>query len=475
MRRLKILASLLALVLLTAGAAFGQVDFTRYVAFGDSLTAGYSSSALARTYQVNSYPALIHRAATGQTTGFEQPLISDPGISGLAVCNGANPPAPCGILRLVSLGVSPTIAPTPGRGTPTNLTLPRAYDNIAVPGATVHDLVATRNGGFHDVILRNTNPAQGATQLQQGLSRQPTFATLWIGNNDVLGAATSGIVVDGVTLTPVAQFEADYRTAANAIAASGAKMAIANIPDVTSIPFVTTVSRFVPNPQTGQPVIGSNGQPIPLIGPTGPLQAGDFVLLTATAELSQGRGIPGSPTGPLSDSAVLSASEVATIRARVNAYNTIIRNVANEKNAAFVDINTALTNLATRGVRIGGITYNSAFLTGGVFSYDGVHPTAFGYAYVANLFIDAINDKFGSDIDFVNLYPFVFGTLSASTAPVTAPLTDEVEAVASEYTDFVFTGDARRSLLLSLSVPKWIVDGTQPPTQQRPPRRRGRG
>ena len=135
MRRLKILASLLALVLLTAGAAFGQaLDFSRYVAFGDSLTAGFASSALARTSQQNSYPILIYRQATGQTTGFEQPLISDPGISSLAVCNGANPPSPCGILRLVSLGVSPTIAPTPGRGNPTNLTLPRPYNNIAVPG-----------------------------------------------------------------------------------------------------------------------------------------------------------------------------------------------------------------------------------------------------------------------------------------------------------------------------------------------------
>jgi lysophospholipase L1-like esterase len=457
MHRSKILASLLALALLTAGAAFGQADFTRYVAFGDSLTAGYSSSALARTFQVNSYPALIYRQATGQTTGFEQPLISDPGISGLAICNGANPPAPCGILRLVSLGVSPTIAPTPGRGVPTNLTLGRAYNNIAVPGATVHDLVATKFGGFHDVVLRNDprNPAdQTFTQLQEGLSLRPTFATLWIGNNDVLGAATSGIVVEGVTITPVDRFEADYRLAANAIAASGAKMAIANIPDVTSIPFVTTISRFVPNPQTGQPVI-INGQPVPLIGPNGPLQAGDFVLLTATNELSQGRGIPAALGGsgqPLSDSSVLSASEAATIRARVNAFNTIIRTVANEKGAAFVDVNATLTDLAAHGLNVGGVTYSSAFLTGGVFSYDGVHPTAFGYAFVANLFIDAINDKFNDDIPLVDLFPFVFGTSTgASTAAVS---TDKsFDDSASRFTDFIFTNDARRSLLLSLGVP----------------------
>src|SRR5215210_6036648 len=114
MHRVKVLASLLALVLLSAGAAFGQADFTTYVAFGDSLTAGYSSSALSRTFQVNSYPALIYRQATGKTTGFEQPLISAPGISGLDACNRPESPiAPCGILRLASLGVAPTIVPTP--------------------------------------------------------------------------------------------------------------------------------------------------------------------------------------------------------------------------------------------------------------------------------------------------------------------------------------------------------------------------
>jgi hypothetical protein len=248
-------------------------------------------------------------------------------------------------------------------------------------------------------------------------------------------------------------------------------MAIANIPDVTNIAFVTAISRFIINPATGQPVAGPSG-PLTLIGPNGPLGAGDFVLLTASTELAQGRGIPvalGGSGQPLSDSSVLSASEVATIRARVNAYNTIIRNVATEKNAAFVDVNASLTDLASHGLNIGGVTYSSAFLTGGVFSYDGVHPTAFGYAYVANLFIDAINDKFGSDIDAVNLYPFVFGTTSSSTAALTTE-----ESVASEYTDFVFTGDARRSLLLSLNVPKWIVDGTQqPPNKPRRPRHRG--
>src|SRR3954467_2676615 len=287
MHRLKTLAGALALALLATGAAFGQpntgtANFTTYVALGDSLTAGFSSGSINQIYQTNSYPALIYRQATGKTTGFEQPLVSPPGLPG--------------ILRLVSLRPL-VIAPTPGTGQPINLGLQRPYNNMAVPGATLHALLtktqSTSANDPTDLILRRL----GFTQLQQGLSLKPTFVTLWIGNNDVLGAATSGIVIPGVTLTPVEQFQADYTAVVTAIASTGAKMAVANIPDVTSIPFVTTVPRILVNPATNQPVL-VNGQPVPLIGPNGPLQAGDFVLLTASAELAQGRGLPGARGGP---------------------------------------------------------------------------------------------------------------------------------------------------------------------------------
>ena len=459
MHRLKIVAGLLLALLLPAGAAFaqpdtGNADFTRYVAFGDSLTAGFSSGSLNRRFQVNSYPALIYRQATGRSAGFEQPLISEPGL------------AP--VLQLVNLRPL-TIRPVSNQGGSLINPLGPPNNNIAVPGATLSDLLrktrSTSNMDPTDLVLRQL----GFTQLQQGLSVQPTFATLWIGNNDVLAAATSGRVIEGVTITPVAQFEADYRAVVAAIAQTGAEMAIANIPNVTSIPFVTTVSRFVVNPATNQPVL-VGGNPVPLIGPNGPLQQGDFVLLTASGELAQGNGlppgIPGASGRPLSDAAVLSAAEVAIIQARVAAYNNIIRTVANERNAAFVDANAVLSDLAARGLRVGGITFTSAFLTGGVFSYDGVHPTPFGYAYIANQFIEAINDKYEAEIPLVNLYPFIFGT---ATSSLSAGLEG---GKAASGNSLIFTREAGRNLQLSLGVPQWVVDGQPAP---RRPRRGNRG
>jgi hypothetical protein len=394
MHRLRILAGALALALLLPLSAFavdtGTADFTRYVAIGDSITAGFMSNGLFQEAQRNSYPILIYRQATGATTGFEQPLVSSPGI-----------PAQLELRSLSPL----VIAPKPGFGAPLNLNLPRPYNNLGVPGARIHDTVATvtDNGGLHDLILRK----QG-TALQQAAALHPTFATVWIGNNDVLAAATSGRVIEGVTLTPVASFEADYRTIANTLAAVGAKLAFATIPDVTAIPFVTTISSFITLP---------SGQQVPLIGPNGPLTANDHVLLTAQAELAVGKGIPtalGGSGQPLSDSSVLDAGEIATITARVAAYNNIIRTVASEKNAALVDVNAQFNAVALHGLPVGGLTYSSSFLTGGLFSYDGVHPTAFGYAYLANLFIQSINGQYGGRIPLVNLYPFVFGTASAS-------------------------------------------------------------
>ena len=414
---LLVLALLAAALPAAAQSDTGDANFARYVAVGDSLTAGVSSGGLARSVQVSSYPLLIFRQVTGSANGFEQPLVSDPGVPGT--------------LQLVSLAPL-VIAPRPGTGQPLNLNLQRPYNNLGVPGARVCQITSTTTGGAFDLVLRN--PAFGnTTALQQAASLNPTFATVWIGNNDVLAAALSGRVIEGVTITPVADFQACYRAIITTLAGRGADLALANIPDVTSIPFVTTIPPFVVNPQTQQPVL-INGQPVPLIGPNGLLGAGDRVLLTAQSELAVGRGIPAALGGsglPLSDAVVLSSDELSIISSRVAAYNQFIAAIAGEVDAALVDVNTQLRELATHGISIGGITYTSAFLTGGVFSYDGVHPTSFGYAYIANLFIGAINEEFNADIEPVDLVPFVFGPPDVAAVQGGAPVSSGADALLS--------------------------------------------
>lgn len=404
--RLTVFVALL-LAAVTVAAPAGAQDFSRFVALGDSLAAGFVSGGLELHTQERSVPALVARQAG--VTNFQMPLISDPGIPPLLAIQGF-------------AGGTPIIAPRSNQpGAPINLNLPRPYDNLAVPGFDVADVLRTVTGNvLIDIILRGQGPAIG-----QALALDPTFALVWIGNNDVLGAATSGIVIDGVTLTPVAQFRNDFRTLVGALRQSGADVVVATLPDVTVIPFVTTVPPVVVNPATRQPVIGPNGQPIPLIGPQGPLAPNDRVLLTATALLARGIGIPavvGGTNQPLPDQVVLSAAEVATVRARVVALNDVIRQAASDFGAATADINGLLARAATTGFPVGGnIVLTEDFLTGGIFSYDGVHPTPLGNAVAANEFIRAINERFGGDVPPVDLVPFLFGPDGSAGATIELP------------------------------------------------------
>lgn len=430
--------SLLALVLLVPGAALavntGSADFTNYVSAGDSLTAGFMSGSLIDTSQLHDYPLII--ATQAGVSDFEQPLVSSPGI----------PP----ILHLV--GLFPTvIVPESGQGQPENLNLPRLYNNLAVPGETAgsmitvkSDVPSTGKPGLHDLILRGFG-----TQLEEVIGAKPTFVSLWIGNNDALGAATSGNVA---LLTPLPVFTQEYQTIVGAIASmTGAKMVIANIPDVTSIPFVTTIPPFLVDPTTNQPVI-VNGNLVPLIGPKGLLGPGDHVLLSAGPDLNKGLGIP-RPLGtglPLPASDVLLAADAATIDNQIAGYNAVIQATAQQVGAAFVDANALLKELATTGIEVGGIPFSASFLTGGVFAYDGVHPTHFGYAFLANAFIDAINQKFGAAIPPADLSPAIFdesigGPASRLESSATRPIV---------WTRYLFTAEATRNLESVLVTPK---------------------
>lgn len=64
--------ALVAVVALAATPAFAQANFGKYVALGDSLTAGFASSGLHVNVQERSYPALIARQAG--VGDFQQPL-----------------------------------------------------------------------------------------------------------------------------------------------------------------------------------------------------------------------------------------------------------------------------------------------------------------------------------------------------------------------------------------------------------------
>jgi lysophospholipase L1-like esterase len=379
-----------ALAVLSTPVARAQTSSEVYVALGDSLTAGVVSGSLVETHQANSFPALIARAAGIQ--GFQQPTVSEPGI----------PPE----LTLVSLSPGPLVTPKSSRpGSPTNAGLSRSYNNLAVPSADSLDILSTvtDGGGFHDLVLRGRG-----TALQQAVSLRPTLVTLWIGNNDVLGAALAGRAIEGTTLTAVAKFRARFEETVTTVNETGARVVAANIPDVTRIPFVTTIPPVVVDPVTREPVL-VDGLPVPLIGPTGSLASNAHVLLTASSLLAQGIGIPrtlGGQGTALPDAVILDADEVGAIRDHVVGYNLAIRDVCNTAGIPVFDVNALFESIAVEGRNVGGVRLTTEYLTGGIFSYDGVHLTEMGYAILANEWIQQINAAGGS-LPLVDLGPFL--------------------------------------------------------------------
>lgn len=375
--------------------SFGQ--FNKVVAIGDSLFAGFVSGGLMVDYQKNSIPALVAKQIG--LTDFQQPYVSYPGIPAL--------------LELKSLSPITIEQISSENGNPLNLELQRPYDNLAVPGATLYDCLHTTTGGMNDLILRGRG-----TQVEQALSLNPDLLLIWIGNNDVLGAAVSGTAIPGITITPKETFENLYIQLLNTVQSlSSAKIIVANIPDVTNIPFVTTIPPFIINPSTGLPIYDENGNLVPYLGQSddgSPLVSlNSYILLTAKEYISQGYGIPvelGGRGEPLPDFTVLTPNETSTILEYLNYFNSVIENQANQKDIAFFDVNSFFSEVKENGISIAGMEFNSDFLSGGLFSYDGVHPNALGYAILANEFIKNLNGFYHLKIPYVGISPFAFTT-----------------------------------------------------------------
>jgi hypothetical protein len=138
--------------------------------------------------------------------------------------------------------------------------------------------------------------------------------------------------------------------------------------------------------------------------------ANDFMTLTAAQIL--GTIVGGNPqlinglTIPLGDQYVLLPSEQTEITERTAAFNQIIAaTVSSLDRIAFADVNAKYNQFYATGLEISnGVSVTPTMPPPtGVFSEDGVHVNSRGMAYTTNIFIDAINAKFGAKVPKANL------------------------------------------------------------------------
>ena len=237
----------------------GEANFANYVAIGNSMTAGYSDGALFITGQQNSFPNIMAQQFAIVGGGeFTQPLMAD--NAGGLLLNGTQITSNRRVLAINAQGVP---APAVYGGTPTtevmdHLTGP--FNNLGAPGAKSYHLMAPGYGNVAGVAAGMANPyfarfasSAETTILADALAQDPTFFSLWIGNNDVLGYATAGGSGEDQTgnmnpasygsndITDPQVFASVYSQLVNQLTATGADGVLINIPDVTTLPYFTTI------------------------------------------------------------------------------------------------------------------------------------------------------------------------------------------------------------------------------------------
>jgi len=239
-------------------ASSGSADFSTYVALGNSLTAGFADNALFIDGQMAAYPNLLAEAfSEAGGGGFSTPFMND-NLGGATLGGDV-------ILgnRLILSFTTGDPTPVPVSGTPTteiSNKLSGSFNNMGVPGATSYHLLAPGYGSLQALAQGASNPyfvrfssSESASILEDAVAQSPTFFTLWIGNNDLLGyAASGGSGVDQLgNLDPSTYAGNDISdpdvlggsilTVIQTLKTQGAQGVIGNIPDLLGLPFFNTV------------------------------------------------------------------------------------------------------------------------------------------------------------------------------------------------------------------------------------------
>jgi hypothetical protein len=363
--------------------------FQRYVAMGNSITAGVQSAGINDSTQKQSYALLVGNAMRGDR--FFYPSLNVPGC----------PPPFTNIFTGARVGGAGV---TGSSCFLRSAAIPPYISDVAVPGAETVDMLT--NG------TPNSNPLTllflgGRTQVRAMMDARPTFVSVWAGNNDLLGAAELG---DTTFATDTAAFHTSYARALDSIKATGASailiaVGLGHLSNNVVLPFFSrgttwfgaiSSGAFAPAPLS----VAANCAP----------PRGDTVLVSFAYGfqlVAQAKG--GTPTTlDCTAPPVDEPKETRFFAALQLKYNAIIQAEATTRGWAYTDsVNTTLDSLATVPGQFlpfpnignpGNPNGCAANVFGAAFSCDGIHPSQATQLKIAQKVIRAINAKYSSTI-----------------------------------------------------------------------------
>ncbi len=369
--------------------------FARYVSIGNSITAGIQSAGLNDSTQAVAYPVLLARA---MGSVFFVPYMNRPGCPG----------------PLINVFLQTRV----GGGTPSSCFLrasqfpPPFLSNIGVPGSEVLEAF-----NYTDVAIipsatdvYRTFLLGGHTQAAAARRAQPTFVSVWLGNNDVLGAILDPANAGNPALvTPPATFATRFNALLDSLDQIGTIQG--------GILIGTVQAALAPYASQGRAyaqaalaiptliVLPNCLASTPIPGGTAPLDSARVLIpFHYGAPLVQ-QAAGGTPTTlDCSVAQVISPAEALNMISAVAQYNAALSAAATARGWAYLDPNTLLAQLLAVP---GSFAPFPAFPPnpnavaapfGTAVSRDGIHPSTSTQRLTAQALQAAINAHYSTSI-----------------------------------------------------------------------------
>lgn len=377
--------------------------FTRYVAIGNSITAGLQSGGINDSTQLEAYPVLLARQmglstptkTTTWTNEFNVPLMTGPGC----------PPPYTNIFtqeRLAGGDATTCLY----RDVP----IPTFVNSIAFPGADLVEVFSYFDPGIVPSVtdVYKTFLLGGRTQIQAARVMDPTFLTVWIGNGDILDAILDTQDPGNSSIYPTpAEFAATYAQMMDSIDTFQNLQGgiLLGVVQVTAAPYVSSGGAYFLASQTIPTLTVDNNclakQEIP-----GTIDSASVLVPFHYGAVLMGMAGAGVPTTlDCSVPQVISPQEAVNMILAVVQYNAAIEAEAEARDWIYLDPNDLLGQLATDPTAIRPFPafspadpQHQTEPFGWALSLDGLHPSGRAHVIVANALIEAINTKYGAAI-----------------------------------------------------------------------------
>ncbi|HLY03163.1 MAG TPA: SGNH/GDSL hydrolase family protein [Candidatus Cybelea sp.] len=344
--------------------------------------------------------------------------------------------------------------------------------DVGIPGLTLHEanvlhepqtdtckfipgipgllsmVVSDESATFWPVLGNFTRLGPNLTDVNAAASRHPTLATVWLGANDVLKYMGSGGRFVGGDRN-AAQAEEDLRATFSTLEHSGARVVVANLPNILETGYfqrvdnpksfkdcpLTTYAWCLINVGIGVPkqavtaianryhlstpngcVPASENKPCGYLTLQGAIEIINYYLadppnypdLDCAVPAPHCKAVPGSGLGNY----YITPEFAGKIQALNDAINLGIDDAATASHVPLVNVQDIFHGIAggdpsNRYFKLAasinpGVCCTLGYLYG-MLSFDGLHPSNTGYALIAYVFIDVINKAYGTHIPEIDV------------------------------------------------------------------------